>query len=287
MKGAALAGLIAISPAVAAAEVEFFGYVGIMCAFDDPLDDGTITDYSDEVAGFTNANHVCLPADPADWADWLRLADSRFRPILTIEPLFDFEGEGPGGPGDLWSMFLVSLAESGVDPARLILHLADEPTLRGMDMDRIRAAARRVRADLPTAEVMIIEACSMDGPPPVPPEVTLWGFDCYTIPDPAASVPFLGFLRAAQLWMDDGQRMVLVMDANHTPYHEAAGITAEGMADVARAYAELAQATQGVAGVIGYTWPGGIDNDDERGVRNLPVSVIDAHRQVGLSLISP
>jgi hypothetical protein len=41
-----------------------------------------------------------------------------------------------------------------------------------------------------------------------------------------------------------------------------------------------------VAGMLGYTWAGGIDNLEERGVRDLPDSVIDAHREIGRAILA-
>jgi hypothetical protein len=39
----------------------FFGYVAVACGHDDPFDVAAKTDDADEVAGFTKANHLCLP----------------------------------------------------------------------------------------------------------------------------------------------------------------------------------------------------------------------------------
>jgi hypothetical protein len=81
--------------------------------------------------------------------------------------------------------------------------------------------------------------------------------------------------------------LVLVLDATHTPNHQASGLTPEDMGHVARAYARLALDQPRVAGVIAYAWPGGIDGGHERGVRDLPAAVIEAHRQVGAMLLGP
>jgi hypothetical protein len=270
------------------AQDRFFGYVGIVCDHDDPLDDSRLSDYRAEVSGWTNAAHACLPADPALWADRIALVAQDFRPILSVEPLFDLTGAGPDGAvaRDLWARFLAAVAASGVDPARLILHLADEPALRGLPMDRVRRAASLVRDTLPTAQVMLIEACSMSGPPPIPPEVTLWGFDCYTIADPGSDPAYLAFLQAAEWSLDEGQRIVLVLDANHTEHHQAAGLSPGDMGQVAMNYARLARDRPMVAGVIGYTWPGGIDGPHERGARDLPPAVIAAQRQAAALFLS-
>ena len=267
--------------------LDFFGYVGVMCDLDDPFDATDLTDYSAEVAGFTNANHVCLHGDPSGWVTRLQAADAQYRPILSIETAFDFAGRGPDGPAalKLWGVMRDAIRDSGIDPARIIFHLVDEPTLRGIGPLAVSRAAQIVRADFPTAEVMVIEACRIEGPPPVAPEVTLWGFDCYTFADPMADRTFMTFLALAQGQLGPDQRLVLVMDANHTPIHEAAGLSQDDMANVARAYGRLAQSIPDLAGMIGYTWAGGIDNDQERGVRDLPQAVIEAHAEVGRMLL--
>lgn len=277
--------LLLASPASA---VDFFGYVGVMCDLDDPFDHNDLTDYSAEVAGFTNANHVCLPADPAQWVARLQAADAQFRPILSIEGAFDFAAAGPDGPVALqvWGLVRDAIHASGIDPARIIFHLVDEPFLRGIDPAFVTRAARIVLADFPTAEVMVIEACRIEGPPPVDANITLWGFDCYSFADPLADRTFMTFLTLAKGQLGPKQRLVLIMDANHTPYHEAAGLTQDDMADVARAYGRLAQSLPDLAGVIGYTWAGGIDNAAVRGVRDMSEAVIDAHREVGRMLLS-
>ena len=267
--------------------LDFFGYVGVMCDLDDPFDDSTLTDYSSEVAGFTNANHVCLPASPGDWVARLQAADAQFRPVISIETAFDFAGRGPDGPAALllWGLIRDAIRDSGIDPARIIFHLVDEPTHRGIAPLAVMRAAQTVRADFPTAEVMVIEACRIEGPPPVDPNITLWGFDCYTFADPMLDRTYMTFLELAAGQLGPDQRLVLIMDANHTPIHEGAGLTQVDMADVARAYARLALSRPDVVGMLGYTWAGGIDNDEERGVRDMPPEVIAAHREVGRLLL--
>ena len=267
--------------------IEFFGYAGVMCDVDDPLDASDISDYSAEVAGFTNANQVCLPADPAQWADRISRANAQFRPVLNVEGAFDFSGAGPDGATALavWALLRAAVADSDVDPARIIFYLVDEPTLRGIPAQTVDRAAAIIRRDFPTAEVLLVEACSLSGPPPIAPHLTLWGVDCYALSGPAAAQIFATYLDLAQARMGPGQRLVLVMDANHTPVHAAAGLDMSDMAGVARAYADMALNRPGVAGMLGYTWVGGLDNPDERGVRDMPQSVIAAHREVGRLLL--
>jgi hypothetical protein len=272
-----------------AAPVELFGYVGVACGLDDPFDATDKTDYSDEVAGWTTANHVCLQGPPADWAAQITRANALYRPILSVEPAFLF---GVGGPDSadaqaLWTLVATAVRDSGVDPARMIFYLVDEPTLRGIDPAEVESAAARVAATFPTAEIMMIEAYRDAGPPPIPPSVTLWGFDAYTVRDPLAEPRYTATLFAAQAALREGQRLVLVLDANHTPVHAAAGLSQTDMADVALAYERLARSLPDLAGIIGYTWAGGIDNAQERGVRDMPAVVQDTHRAIARRLTKP
>jgi hypothetical protein len=278
-----------VMPGAAVAQ-GFFGYVAVSCAHDDPFDAGAKTDFADEVAGFTNANQVCLPGNPALWADTLARTAALFDPVLTVEGVFDFgpAGAGPDGPAArmLWATFTQALADSGVPAERVFFYLADEPTLRGIPADQIARAGDIVHATYPGARTMLVEAFRFEGPPAVPASVDYWGFDAYAVRDPAAEALYGAFLNAARLGLRPGQRLFLVLDAQHTPVHAAAGLTAEDMADVARATYTFARAQGDVAGMLGYTWAGGIDNLEERGVRDLPDSVIDAHREIGRAILA-
>lgn len=277
-------GLLCAAPAAA---LDLFGYVAVACGHDDPLDDTDITDYSLEVAGWTTANHMCLTGDAGTWAAQIKAADALWRPILSVEPAFAF---GAGGPDSdaaraVWALVTDAITQSEVDPARIIFYLVDEPQLRGLDMVQVERAAAIIRTAYPASEVMLIEAHSMAGPPPIPPSVTLWGFDAYGVPDPMTQPLYMTYLRLAQGRLGPGQRLVLVLDANHTPWHTENSLTPESMADVALAYERLAMTMPDLAGIIGYTWAGGIDNLDERGLRDMPPAVMAAHRAIAARLL--
>lgn len=55
------------------------------------------------------------------------------------------------------------------------------------------------------------------------------------------------------------------------------------MSQVANNYYALAQSREDISAIIGYTWAGGIDNLQEKGVRNLPDNVIDTHIKLELA----
>jgi hypothetical protein len=282
----ALAGAVLGTPVRA---LEFFGYIAVSCDHDDPFDSVAKTDYADEVRGFTNANHVCLSGHPEDWAATLARTAAEFDPVISVEGLFDF-GPAGGGPDGvaaqaLWGLFRTALADSGVPPERLFFYLADEPTLRGIPLEQIGRAGEIIHRTYPGSRTMLVEAYREGGPPAIPASVDFWGFDAYAVPDPGAEPLYRAQLDAARRMLRPDQRIVLILDAQYTPTHAGAGLTAEAMADVARATFAFAKSQPDVAGMLGYTWAGGIDNLRERGLRDLPQSVRDAHMAIGREIL--
>lgn len=273
------------APAIA---LDLFGYVGVACGHDDPFDDTTVTGYSAEVAGWTTANHLCLIGAPGTWAAQIRAADAQWRPILSVEAAFAFGTGGPDSPNAqaVWALVVRAIADSGVDAARIIFYLVDEPQLRGFDVAEVERAATIIRTAYPASEVMLIEAHDRAGPPAIPPSVTLWGFDAYGVADPLKQPLYMTYLRLAQGQLGPRQRLVLVLDANHTPWHTKNGLTPADMADVALAYERLALTLPDLAGMIGYTWASGIDNLSERGLRDLPPQVLTAHQAMAARLLA-
>ncbi len=280
--------IVAMLVAGPALALEFFGYAAVACNLDDPFDRTDKTDYGDEMAGWTNANMVCLPDDSALWVDHIRRAVAQYRPILLVEPAFYFGPDRPGPDSDaarqLWRMVGDAIVASRVDPGRIIFYLADEPTLRGVPPAQIDTAEAMIRGRFPAAEIMLIEAYHAEGLPDIPASISLWGFDAITISDPLAEPLYAAYV-AFRAALRPGQRLVLVLDANHTPYHAAGGISLAQMGDVALAYERLAATLHDVAGMIGYTYTGGIDNDAERGLRDMPQTVQDTHHAMGRRLL--
>jgi hypothetical protein len=288
-----LAGAMSLMPVAAACAeaLVWFGYAGIDCGLDDPHDNATITDYSDEAAGFTNVSHICLDFDPAVTAKRLRNAVAHgFTPLLQIEPaFFALTAQGlrpaPDAPA-LWALVTQAITESHVPASDILFYLADEPVLRKLPPADLAAAADTLRRTYPDARVMVIDAYDPGGPPPVPPQIDYWGFDAYAVPDPGAEPLYTDYLDRAGAGMTRDQHLVLVMDAMHTPVHAKARITEAGMADVARAYYDLAVRRGDVAAILAYSWAGGIDGPWEKGVRDLPPEVRAAHEEIGRAILA-
>lgn len=278
-----LAALLLATPA--SAELTFFGYSAVLCGLDDPHDDSTKSDYVDEVAGFTNLNHVCLTDDIAQNGKRLQRAAQHFTPMLDVSPIF-FEAVGdrtiPTRNRDFLLEFLAaSITASKVSPDQMMFYLVDEPTLRGLTPEDVAAAADRLKAAYPETPIVMVEAYRHEGPPPIPASVDYWGFDAYTVPDPGAEPLYTAFIDAAAAKLLPHQSLIMVMDGNYTPYHRDAGLTEAAMADVAKAYYDYALRRGDVAMLLTYTWAGGIDHDAERGTRDLDPVVIKMHRWIG------
>ncbi len=256
------------------------GFAAVACGHDDPLDQETRSDYTDEVAGWTTLNHVCLGTPDETLARLLRVKP-HFTPLLHVEPVF-FEGgkrmRWQPAADELWAIYAEIIKSSGVAP---VFYLADEPQLRKLDLALISRAAKMIRADFPDAKIAVIEAFLPNAPLIISDEIDLWGFNAYTLRDPGQDRAYMAHLAQVENHLLPHQNMILVADANHTRVHRAMGLGPDDMADVALAYERLARSNPRITALIGYTWAGGIDWPDELGVRDMPAHVQDTWRAIG------
>ncbi|MGL4278752.1 MAG: hypothetical protein ACRCS0_00170 [Albidovulum sp.] len=284
--------LVLLLPLPSRAEPRYFGYSAILCGLDDPHDEGVKTDYLDEVSAFTNIAQVCADADPGVTADRMRRAHADgVTPLLYIEPAF-FDRKGrrmvakqPEAAAALWQVVKAGIAKSKVPLDAIVFYLADEPHHFGLPQAALEEAIAVIRADFPAARILMIEAYSEDGPPPVPEGVDYWGFDAYGVPDPTAEPRYGTYLDAARATMRPDQHLVMVMEAVHYPSVHGEGVAAkESLADVARADYRYALARGDIDMILAYTWAGGIDSPDESGVRDLPAGVLAEHQAIGRAI---
>jgi len=172
-----------------AAELTFFGYSAVLCGLDDPHDAIDKTDYTDEVARFTNINQVCLTSDVDINAHRLQRAVRWFTPLLDVSPVFFEMSDGRMRPTQntdyLIQILTDSIAASQVLPEKLVFYLADEPTLHGLTPQDISNAAARLKGIYPNTPIAVIEALHPAGLPAIPNTIDYWGFNAYAIPDPA------------------------------------------------------------------------------------------------------
>ena len=283
----------------AVGNVRFFGFAAVDCGYDDPLDTSTITNYLDEVSGFTNTAHVCV-ASPTDdlHARLTRAAAAGVRGLLDINALVFHSVAGASSANPALRLALRSDAASRLasfftlnatvlDAQHVLaLYVADEPAWNGMTMADLQAGVDLVRAKS-TLPIALVEAGAALGHLVVPAAVDLLGADRYDTADPEmdatwrADVTTLLALRSRP-----EQRLLLVMDTQWRTYYGAAGIQPEGMAFVAQSTLRVAVQTPEVVGVLGYLWPGGFDLPDQKGARELPESVQAVYRDIGHAVMA-
>ena len=232
---------------------------------------------------------ACVDVNPAVTADRIRRLDQAGSEILlnVQAALFDHDDHAaiPSPARDLlWPLVTAGIAQSGVSPDRIILYLIDEPALSHLPAAEVTRAAAFVRATYPGIRTMSIDAL-ITLYPQVPPGLTYWGFDAYFHRDPAQSPDYVAALDRASAQMGPDQHLLLVVDATHFWLHDQNGFAPDDMAEVARNYARLALARDDIDAVLAHSWVGGIDDASELGVRDLPASVQQAHRDIGRMLL--
>lgn len=80
------------------------------------------------------------------------------------------------------------------------------------------------------------------------------------------------------------QALILIGDGNYTPVHAAAGLLESDMDEVAMNYYLLALERDDVTGLIVYTWAGGIDGPNEKGVRDMVPEVGAKWQEIGRAI---
>ena len=279
-----------------AGHVQEFGFVGVGCDLVRPGGPSS-GDYLDEVAAFSTTAHLCprgetLDAAATDLAARIdRYAARGVRPFVDVQGLL-FEPSGgvapSGGPAvalaptaeAVWEAFAAVLAARSGSLAAV--YLADEPTWNGVPAADLAQAARIVEATLPDVPILVVEASPALRDLVVPPEVDWVGFDRYGVADPNADAAYLAdlaALKAARSRPD--QRVALVLDAQWLPLFEEAGLSPGDMGGVAESYAALAARDPSVVALVGYLWPGGLDDPEQLGARELPAGVRETYREIG------
>jgi hypothetical protein len=269
----------------------YFGFVGVRCGLDDPRDESTRTDYVDEVVGFTNLAHVCVFAqDIRPSLEDLPEAGIKGLVDLTLL-LFEFvNGDAPSGSDQVlalradaaqqWRTF-VKINHSVLDSAHVAAYyLADEPTWNGASRADIEAAAAMVSDTSSNIPILIVEPPGVLSEAVFPPTVDWVGFDQYAVTNPAADPSYLENLDSLRRHKLPDQRIAMIMDAQWLKVFEHLKITPADMEIAARNYFALASRSPDVVALIGYTWPGGID-EGQYGARDLPDAVVDAYREIG------
>ncbi len=274
--------------------VKHFGYALIDCGYDDPLDQTIKKNYVTEVAAFTNIGHMCVFDSSDVIVSRLDLmSENAMLAFLSVEAIFfhstPSNSTGSGSKFKLrtdykarWAQFIqVNNLAQHIDKIGAF-YVADEPFWNGLSYDELKIATDTIKASFPTSLTLLIEAYATLPELKVPQSVDLIGFDHYAIPDPESDATFMSEIallksKRSAPW----QKIVLVMDAQWLPFYGTAGFPEEHMSKVAKSYYNIALSDPDVKALIGYTWPGGLDSAEQKGLRNLPQSVINEHKRIG------
>ena len=273
--------------------VKYFGFALADNGFDDPLDPATDTNYVAEVASFTNLNQMAVftPADDiVARLQWM--ADHGGQAMLSVQSIF-FEGASDVSTGsgtrytlfpdyvDRWGTFLATNAAAVILQIGAF-YIADEPVWNGISAVELQIACDLVKRSFPDIPVVIIEAWPVISQMVVPTSADWIGWSHYAIPDPQHSETFLAELAAVKAKRTRrDQKIIMVMDTQWLPLYGDAGFQPEDMAAVATSYWDLAQSDADVIAIMGYLLPGGFDDAEQLGAREMPQNVIDEYVRIG------
>jgi len=279
--------------------LEYFGFAVVDCGFDDPSDGEMKTNYVDEVAGFTNVAQMCVATPEDSVGSRLALFQAYgVRSILYVESLLFERREDPSSPSGVrvtlrddaesrWTDF-VDLNVDVLAPKYVAaLYLVDEPVWNGVSWTDFTRALQIVKASLPGIPTMAVEAYPVLDRVMVPESLDWIGFDRYDSADPEHDWAYLADLATVSAARTrDGQRIVIVASTQWLPYYLTdAGIRPEDMGAVAWSYYRLAASHPEVVALIGYLWPGGLDDPEQLGARNLPDGVRQSLRVIGEKIV--
>lgn len=280
-------------------DTRFFGFVGVDCYFDDPLDAEPRIDYVNEVGGFTNIAHTCA-AGPDDQlgARLDALHEHGIAALLDVSPvLFETVADTSRPSGlrstllpdakERWATFTSTNADV-LDAERVAaIYPIDEPTRNGVSAQQLAAAVALIESTHPSIPIAVVEAYTDIEDLVVPVEVDWVGFDRFFVADPESDEQWLSNLasiKAARSRSD--QRVALVLDASYTDAHRAAGMSPGDLRAVGESLVRIAASDPDVIAIIGFLWPGGLDEPAQLGARELPVEVREFYRAVGAAVLA-
>ncbi|WP_395047914.1 hypothetical protein [Flavobacterium sp.] len=263
--------------------------------WDDPFDAIVKTNYVDEVAPFSNVADMLVVNPTDEVITRLQLmSQNDMKAILHLNKLF-FYHAGTGGPsGELydlrsdyknrWDTFMATNNLSVNSSFIQAFYIGEEPTWNSISFSELKLATDYVKSTLPNVPIMIIEAYPIINDLQVPTTVDWIGFDHYFIKDPKNNGEFrneLNIIKSKRSTLS--QKVVLVMDAHYISalHGNIGGITELEMASVATSYYDLANSDPAVVALLGYFWPGGVDDPSAKGARGLPQNAKDEITKIG------
>lgn len=280
-------------------ELTFFGFAVIDCGWNDPNDSTDKTNYIDEISGFANVGQMCVYSPDDSLGNRIgTFNQAGVKAILHIESILFDHHQDVNTPSGVratlrsdaetrWANF-VNLNKDVLTPQNMAaLYIVDEPVWNGVSLADFTRTLQIVKALMPDIPSMTIEAYPVVNQIMVPQELDWVGFDRYDTVDPEHDETWLADLktvRAARTRSD--QKIVIVASTQWLPYYQTeAGVRPEDMEAVAYSYYRLAASEPDVIALLGYLWPGGLDDPAQLGARNLPDNVQQSLREIGEEII--
>lgn len=275
--------------------IKYFGFTLIDTYWDDPTDNLTKTNYTDEVYEFSNIADI-LVVNPTDniVARIDEMNNLQVKSILHISEIF-FELIGNSCASGVeyslradfqlrWNEFIN--INNLQDNQSLIqaFYIGEEPTWNGISFSELRSATDHIKSTLPDVPIMIIEAYPAVDQLQIPNSVDWIGFDHYFIKDPTTNTDYLNELNTLKSkFSNDDQKLVIIMDTHFmSSFHEdIGGIELNEMLEVTNRYYELAISEPKTIAIIGYFWPSGFDLPNSIGARNMPQIIKQNYIRIG------
>lgn len=284
-----------LEPTINPTHIKYFGFTLIDTYWDDPTDNQTKTNYTDEVSEFSNIADI-LVVNPTDniVARMTEMNNLEVKSVLHISEIF-FELIGnsslSGVEYDLrtdfqvrWNEF-VSINDLQVNQNLIqTFYIGEEPTWNGISFSELKSATDYVKLTLPNVPIMIIEAYPAVDQLQIPNSVDWIGFDHYFIKNPKTDTDYLNELNTLKSkFSNNDQKLVIVMDTHFMSsfHNDIGGIELNEMHEVANNYYELAKSEPKTIAIIGYFWPSGFDLPNSIGARNMPQNIIENYIRIG------
>ena len=285
--------VFAVNAQTAPSHLKYFGFAIIDCLYDDPLDNEPTTNYISEVESFSNIAQMCVYDYTSNITDRVTLMNNHcVLPIVHIQSIFYelVDNSAPSGENlDLisdyesrWNTFKTA-NNLVLDSSKIAaFYIADEPFWNGLTFSDLDIVSNLIKADFPNIPIMLIEASGALSMLEVPVSVNWLGFDEYGIFDPSTNPSFLDNLDLLKSKKSDpDQDIFLVIDDQWLPLYGDTGYSPDTIRYMVQNYYNLAVSDEEIIGLLGYLWPGGLDDPEQLGVRNMPQSVIDKNIEIG------
>lgn len=274
--------------------IEYFGFTLVDTYWDDPTDGVPKTNYTDEVAPFSNVADILVVNPTDDIQSNIEVMNSlQMKAFLNINELF-FEIDGSDALSGTnyglrtdfrsrWDTFMTSSSLVENHKGIQAFYLGEEPTWNGISFNELQQAADYIKSNLPEIPIMLIEAYPALNDLRIPDSIDWVGFDHYFIKDPNTDTTFNAELALLKSKLTEKQKLVLVMDAHYIDFAHGdfGGIDLNEMSSVAENYYALGKRESKTIAILGYFWPSGFDNDNSIGARNMPTEVREKYKQIG------